>query len=177
MQASLCLCCHQKGQSCIPLWSRPCLPVCYLHRSNTDDAIWQGKPGSWSGGEPVMLLQKINRLQLDKVPELAESVELPQAQGRQRRCGGRSSPLKSQRIRAVFLCAAAPLHHLTAGTALWQLWECPSNDDLLVTPDRSTWFLREISVVVTLRYQHEVVSHSKVLRNANWHKWKSRDWN
>lgn len=70
MQDSLYLYCHQKGQSCIPLWSWLCFPVCYLHCSNTNDAIWRGKPWIWSGGELILLLQKINRVQLDKVPEI-----------------------------------------------------------------------------------------------------------
>lgn len=130
MQDSLCLYCHRKGQSCILLWSRICPSVCYLHCSNTDDAIWQGKPGIWSGGEPVLLLQKINWVQLElKVPELAESVELLKAQGRQRRCGGRSSPLNLQPSGSE-LCFCVQLHHCSEPLLL--KLPCDSSESLPV---------------------------------------------
>lgn len=148
MQASLCLYCHQKGQSCLPLWWWLRFPVCYLHCNNAYVAIWQSKPGIWSGGKPIMPLQKITSIQLDQVPELADPAELLQAQEGRGDTEAGAAHWDASRSEP---CFCMQLHHCSDSLLLELPCDSSESVPLMIAPDNDMWFLRKMSIVVTLR--------------------------
>lgn len=134
VQASLCIL-PSDGQSCLPLWqSWLGFPV-YLQSSNPDVAIWWGMPGVQPSWKPVMPLQKTAGFQLSLLLNEVSCSEHQEDGG-----GGRRSPLRPQKS------WAALLQSIPAATApVWQCWERPANNSLVIAPDGNMICLENVN--------------------------------